>query len=310
MQPSDRITSTSAPLPWGELPPEMHALFITSEQRTGSWLAEAFASDSASKICLDEAQGMAEGVERLRDEPFDAVLIAHEPGQLDALLLLDVVRTSANARQPIVVIGTASESEMTAICFESGADAYVCLDTATTRTLIWLVARAIERHRLIDDNERFQLEQRHRLQLEQNETSRLLDQQRALITSPQRPLHSTEKTTAPLPTVMPPSLSKLPEGLLKRYRDLIRAHVIMGTGNLGSELHALGRHLSEAGIATHTAMALHVYVVEELVRSLGRRSARHVMNRADLFILEVILHMAEGYRKEAKGKRERPRKES
>ena len=298
MQILDRKKSTSAQQPWGELPPKMHALFITSEQRTGSWLAEAFASDSASKVCLDEAQGMAAGVERLRDEQFDAVLIAHEPGQLDALLLLDVVRTSANARQPIVVIGSASESEMTPLCFEAGADAYVCLDTATTRTLIWLVARAIERHRLIDENERFHLERNNRLQQEQDETSRLLDQQRALVDLHHKPVHPVDKTSESLSMAMPPSLSKLPEGMLKRYRELIRAHVIMGTGNLGSELHALGRRLSEAGVATHTAMALHVYVVEELVHSLGRRSARHVMNRADLFILEVIMHMAEGYRRE------------
>jgi hypothetical protein len=43
-------------------------------------------------------------------------------------------------------------------------------------------------------------------------------------------------------------------------------------------------------------MQLHVHVLEELVGSLGNRSARHVMNRADLLVLEVMAHLADGYR--------------
>jgi hypothetical protein len=38
-------------------------------------------------------------------------------------------------------------------------------------------------------------------------------------------------------------------------------------------------------------------VVEELIQGLGSRSARHVMTRADLLILEVTINLAEGYRK-------------
>jgi hypothetical protein len=34
-----------------------------------------------------------------------------------------------------------------------------------------------------------------------------------------------------------------------------------------------------------------------LISSLGNRSARHVMNRADLLVLEVMAHLADGYRR-------------
>jgi hypothetical protein len=44
-------------------------------------------------------------------------------------------------------------------------------------------------------------------------------------------------------------------------------------------------------------MQLHVRVLEELIASLGNRSARHVMNRADLLVLEVMAHLADGYRR-------------
>ena len=43
-------------------------------------------------------------------------------------------------------------------------------------------------------------------------------------------------------------------------------------------------------------MLLHLQVLEEMIRGLGSRSARHVMNRADMLILEVMINLAEGYR--------------
>jgi hypothetical protein len=38
-------------------------------------------------------------------------------------------------------------------------------------------------------------------------------------------------------------------------------------------------------------------VLEELIRGLGSRSTRHVMSRADLLALEMLLHTADGYRR-------------
>ena len=38
-------------------------------------------------------------------------------------------------------------------------------------------------------------------------------------------------------------------------------------------------------------------MLEELVHGLGSRSTRHVMTRADLLSLELMMHLAEGYRR-------------
>ena len=138
---------------WKSLPPVMRVLYITSRQRTGSWLAEAFASDSASVVELEEASGSAAGLSRLRDEVFDAVLVSHEPGELDALELIEGYR-AGGADEPILVLGAQSEQEMAALCYEVGADGYICANTTTTRTLLWMVARAIQRHQLVRENRR------------------------------------------------------------------------------------------------------------------------------------------------------------
>jgi hypothetical protein len=71
----------------------------------------------------------------------------------------------------------------------------------------------------------------------------------------------------------------------------------MGVGNLAREMTDLATLLAEAGISAQRTMQLHVHVLEELIGSLGNRSARHVMNRADLLVVEVMAHLADGYRR-------------
>jgi hypothetical protein len=71
----------------------------------------------------------------------------------------------------------------------------------------------------------------------------------------------------------------------------------MGAGNLADEMTTLATLLADAGVSAQRTMQLHVGVLEELIGSLGNRSARHVMNRADLLVLEVMAHLADGYRR-------------
>ncbi|MHB1036998.1 MAG: hypothetical protein ACYC35_20460 [Pirellulales bacterium] len=292
-------------VPRGTLPRRMRMLYITTYHRTGAWLAEAFRADSAADISLEESLGVAAGLARLRDEIFDAVLVSHEPGELDALELIEGLRVGGSD-DPIIVLGTQSEPEMSALSFEVGADAYVCVNTTTTRTLIWIVARAIERHQLIRENRRLAQAERHRLEQEHIEAERLLRQQRELLcdleslrrreTAP-----DPNELAAPLagptepPRCVEPALS-LPESLVCHYRELLRTYVIMGSGNLGAELGALAELLATAGVTAQQTMLLHLQVLEELIRGLGNRSTRHVMTRADLLALEVIVHLGENYR--------------
>jgi hypothetical protein len=88
----------------------------------------------------------------------------------------------------------------------------------------------------------------------------------------------------------------LPEKLVAHYSELLRAYVVMGSGNLTAEMNTLADLLVNAGVTPHQTMLLHLEVLEQLIHGLGSRSARHVMSRADLLVLEVMVHLAEGYR--------------
>jgi DNA-binding response OmpR family regulator len=304
---------TRASVRCAAMPARMRALYVTTPLRTGGWLAEALATDSASEVQLDEAVGVTVGLARLRDDVFDMVLVAHEPGELDALELIEGLRASGHD-EPILVLGVASEQEMTALCYEVGADAYLCVNTTTTRTLLWAAARAIERHELLRENRRLLQADRQRLQQEHVEADRLLAQQRALISDlesltfesePETEKGTNEQATQlrGKPQPQPPSArrttpaaQRLPDNLVAHYRELLRAYVIMGSGNLNGDMQELAELLVGTGITPQQTMLLHLQVLEELVRGLGSRSARHVMTRADLLVLEIMIHLADGYR--------------
>jgi DNA-binding response OmpR family regulator len=304
-----RSPPTSAADLWRGLPSIIRVVFITNRQRTGGWLAEALVAENSRRVILEEVAGGAAGLARLRDEVFDAVLVSHEPGELDAVDLVAGYR-AGGADEAIVVLGNQSEQEMAASCFEAGADAYVCAHTTTTRNLLWIVARAVQRHQLTRENRRLTLADRQRLQRERDEAERLLIQQRTLISDleaiqQQSAIRSGKTGPAPSGARAAVSSAKaspesppagLPKELIQHYRELLRTYVIMGSGNLACEMSRLADLLTTAGVSARQTMQLHLHVLEELVSGLGARSTRHVMTRADLLALEMMVHLAEGYR--------------
>ena len=301
----------------GSLPARMKVLYITTPERTGGWLTESFAADSAARIVLEEVVGESAGLARLRDEVFDAVLVSHEPGQLDALDLIEGLRTGGN-EEPMILLGSEPPERIDALCYEVGADDYCCVAETTVRGLLWKFARAIERHQLLRENRRLVQAERQRLQQEHHEAERLLDQQRALIADLQclsqgKP-EAAEQDSGNIDGCLAKSAAdkvdapvNLPEPLVTHYRELLRAYVMMGVGNLADEMSALAELLVASGFSAQRALQLHVCVLEELVQGLGNRSARHVINRADLLALEVMGHLADGYRQRYHERRHPPR---
>jgi len=297
---------------WGELPSFIRVIFITNRQRTGGWLAEALVAENGRKVVLEEVGGGAAGLARLRDEAFDAVLVSPEPGELDAVDLVAGYR-AGGADEAIVVLGNQSEQQMAASCFEAGADAYVCAHTTTTGNLLWFVARAVQRHQLTRENRRLNLAERQRLQRDRDEAERLLVQQRSLISdleaiqrqsklrsgkaaAPSRGRPEGHSAGSPSGSRAESPPAGLPKELIQHYRELLRTYVIMGSGNLAAEMSRLADLLTTSGVSARQTMQLHLHVLEELVHGLGTRSTRHVMTRADLLALEMMIHLAEGYR--------------
>lgn len=305
-----------APKIWGHLPPRMKVLYVTTLNRTGGWLAEAFANDSACDIRLEEAIGVTAGLTKLRDQVFDAVLVSHEPGVLDALDFVEGLRAGGND-EPMIILGNDPSAHVAALAYEVGADAYCCVAETTTRSLLWTFARAIERTQLVREHRRLVQMDEQRLAHEHHEAERLLAEQRTLIAELEQitaaaggladdgGIADCGLPIADLDEINPKSEvqnsksapSDLPAPLINHYRELLRAYVVMGAGNLADEMTTLAGLLVDASVSAQRTMQLHVHVLEDLIASLGNRSARHVMTRADLLVLEVMAHLADGYRR-------------
>ena len=298
------------------LPSNLKVLFVASGPGAATWLAEAFAADGAQQIVVEEAIGATTGMARLRDDAFDAILVAHEADSLDAIEFTAALRASGRD-EPLIILGAAPPAALDAQCHEAGADDYCCLAETTVRGLLWKFARASQRFTLTRENRRLLQAERQRLQHEHHEAERLLEQQRALLDDLEELSEGRRPPTVSLTLSTNSSGneadgadcgidlmayaatetdSQLSPDLVAHYRELLRAYVIMGAGNLTAEMAAHATLLVDTNVSARRAMQLHLQVLEELVQGLGNRSARHVMNRADLLALEVMSHLADGYR--------------
>ena len=277
------------------MPTRLRVLYVTVHHLV-STLPDALASDEAAGISIEEVQGVAAGMARLRDEIFDAVLVAHEPDGLDALAFTQAMR-AGGAEEAVIVLGHASEAQMTVACNEAGADAYVCEPTATTSHLAGVVARAVERQQLIRQVRRLSQAEESRLAAEHSEARRLLGELAELTLGDDGEAFNAQDERP------------LPDELISHYQQLLRAYVIMGSGHLRREVSHLAQLLAAAGISGRQLLQLHLYVLEDTLAGLGNRSSRHVFNRADLLGLEVITRLADCYRRLYRERQTPPRQQ-
>ena len=127
------------------LPAQLKILYVTTAARPGRRLAETFAADSATKATVIEAQGPAAGLEQLGLQAFDVVLVVHCLPEIDALSLVEGLR-AGGMEEPALILGHDDTASMAPLAYEVGADAYLCVNSTTTRELLWSIARATPAH--------------------------------------------------------------------------------------------------------------------------------------------------------------------
>jgi len=280
------------PAPCGLLPAALRVLSVTGAG-SGCWSDEALAEDSAVDITLRHAAGDASSLKMLRQEPFDAVIITHDPPALDAFKLLDAIIAGHGDDLPLLVAGHASELELAAMCYEAGADAYLCFAHTSTRAFFWQLARAVERRRLIAANRQHEQASRNRLASENDEADRLLTQQRQLIDGLEA---VSDSGGFNLPVADADAHSAVHQSVQQQYHQLLQCSVVAGSDHLQPDIHQLAAHLAATGATAAEAMNIHLQVLEQMLEGLGPRSARHVITCGDRLILELMTNLAAAYR--------------
>ncbi len=228
--------------------------------------------------------------------------------------LVDAIRASG-ASDPIVLISKLPDDSLTNLACRHHCELLVSRSGWSSRALVNVLQRGIRQVELQRENHHLAVANHRRLVRERDEADHLLDQQHGIIRelealanglsvvdADNRPASEAEHGTAaagrsevrkhePLP---------IPVQIKSYYHELLRTYVIMGSGNLGGEILQLAAVLAEVGLSPRDTLSLHLERVEQLVKGLGNRSTRHVLARADLLALELIIHLGECYQRTAR----------
>lgn len=259
--------------PYGCLPPVMRVLCVSSDPaNVSSWLEEALASDSAMAIKLESAS-LEAAMGMLRQEVIDAVIVNHDD-RLDGIGAVGPLRAASPECLAIVVIGNEPCESMTALCLEASADAYVHAPVTEVRTLLWTLARAVERQFLLREAKRTRQQQDQAGQKQFQEAMHQIRAERGLLME-----HMGDSDPHP------------PSWLVERFQALLRIYVVSGRGTLRDEVRQLAARLEVSEVTLAEALAAHSIATEQLIRGLPHRPMWHILGRARLLSYELILQL-------------------
>ncbi|MAG92458.1 MAG: hypothetical protein CMJ48_01725 [Planctomycetaceae bacterium] len=251
----------------------------------------------------------------LRDESFDCIAISDATGDeesettFDALALLQAVRASG-CGDPCVLLRTRIDDATWSRFADLDCELLISANLWESLALVSVIKRAVSRVELTRENHRLAIANHRRLVRERDEAEHLLGQQRQIIFELETLARGdaegedSEDESSPAHAMSPETTASneagtaryaLPDEINGYYHELLRTYVIMGSGSLGGEISELAELLAVAGLSPRDTLELHLERVETLVRGLGNRSTRHVMARADLLALELMIHLGECY---------------
>lgn len=288
----------------GPLPTRLRLLCVGSPEP--SWVSLTLQLDALG--CVEPnfkwVSSASEALTLLRDESFDCLLVRIQPTRQiaadDPLSLARGIR-AGGCGDPLVIVTIAADDETWREALRLNVDLLVSAKGWESSALVPAIERAVERGRMLHEIDRLTAADRRRLIRERDEAEYLLSQQRQILTALQSLVVPNESPDHPLapPFRAGPERVALPREFDEYYQELLRTYVIMGSGNLTSEIGKLAELLSQGNLTPRDVLDLHLARVERLVRGLGNRSTRHVMARADLLALELMIHLGECYQRQA-----------
>jgi len=311
--PAQNTDWLAAP-PSSGLPPEFRLLCVGPTEP--DWIGLTLQLDAVG--CNDPkfrwVSTASESMKLLRNENFDCIVIECWPTNLDdvrwdASDLLHAIRSSG-CSDPIVLLTQQPDDGLTVEACSSHCEILVSSALWSSRALVNVIQQSIRLVETAQQNHHHAVANHRRLVRERDEADHLLRQQRDIISeleaitqgavkpsadeADDRTINTSDHSAARKTRTL-----QIPEKIKTYYHELLRTYVIMGSGSLGEEIAQLANVLAEVGLSPRDTLSLHLEQVEHLVSGLGNRSSRHVMSRADLLALELVIHIGECYQQAA-----------
>ena len=310
------------------LPPQ--ARFLCAGRVEPSWVSLTLQLDAAG--CHEPSFRWMDDPGRvltlLREESFDALVFEAEfcrsaPGDgvagafespVGELALLQAL-LGGGCLDPVVVLSTRPSDQLVLEVERLEAELLVTPASWYSPALGVTLRRAVERASLVQDHYRLAVTDRRRSLRDREEAAGLLNEQRRIIAelleetvvvqrtissrpSDRRVVDSGNEPAVEIGAEQREASSRaIPIELRQYYQELLRTFVIIGSGSLVAEIRKFAEEVAAAGLTPRQVMRLHLGRVEELVSGLGSRSSRHILGRADLLALEVMIYLAECYQR-------------
>ncbi|MAT15324.1 MAG: hypothetical protein CMJ46_08655 [Planctomyces sp.] len=241
----------------------------------------------------------ADLIAQVHEHEFDILILAiahvnHFESQVQPLV--QSIRTSGNL-DPVLLLSEQIQPRELARCYEANVEFLQSSLYWDAPALVPAIERARRRLQLAREHQTWGRERQQKLQQDHRDSERILEQQRRMLDDLRSLAHAAELDRDP-PEYGSDARPRSAERnffteLKSYYAALLRSYVVMGTGSLSEEIRQVVLQIEMCNLSVRETMALHLEQVEELVRGLGNRSSRHVMNRADMLILELLMHLAE-----------------
>jgi hypothetical protein len=288
------------------LPIHMRVLCLSAVEP--SWITLTLQLDAAG--CLEPqfrwTSAAADVLSMLGQQSFDCILLFQSDEAStqrgEVLKLMQAIRVSG-CDDPLILVVPEPDDRDWEDLGELNCEILITRHGAESLALVPAIRRAIGFVDVFRENARLSAANQRRLIREREEAAHLLGQQRQMICElaidrnrkDPTVVAESDSATGTSPVAVNGRVH-LPPEVSDYYQELLRTYVIMGSGSLGTEFAKLAELLVVAGLSTSETLELHLERVEQLVSGLGSRSTRHVMARADLMALELMVHLGQRYR--------------
>lgn len=290
------------------IPPGFKVLFISEVRPVWVSLALRLDATGCSEPRFEWVSTAEEALTQLRKDSFDCLLIQFdEVLKKSRLELLNAIRISG-CHEPVVLLLSHPDDQVTLAACENQAEILVSPAMWESPALLSVVRRALFVQQLTEENHQLQVDKHRRLIRERDEAERLLNQQRSIVEELQTLVYpdtineiqsetAGDKQSDPRKSDAAAELPRIPFEVRDYYHELLRTYVIMGAGSLKDEILQIAELLAAVDLTPPQVLEFHLECVELIVKGLGNRSSRHVMSRADLLALEMMVHLGECYQK-------------
>jgi DNA-binding NarL/FixJ family response regulator len=263
----------------------LRVLYILGPLSPREWLERALDDGAAGAVQVTVTPSLNVGLEQLREQAYDVVVIDRDASDRPAADLLSAIQAGTDEHQAVLILADGEDRGEATNYLLAGASGYLGLRHTTTRELVWQLHAAAEQSQLQRDHRRMQTWQSRADQLQQQEVLGLLQEQITRFTWAARredPRYPGTRTSRETPHDWP-----------QTCRELLQAYLVMGQGHLADEVGRLADRLHDKSESLPSLLLAFAQAMHDLVQDRGTRSARHVVHRGNLLLFDLVLAWAD-----------------